>query len=199
MKTARLIAVTAIFIIFLSGCRHKQNSVPPPQAQAPATAPAADMAHVPSLPALPPPPPPDVGVAESQPAPAVESHPRKTSHHKPAPTKPATTDTASTATPDKVQTQAATGPAPDASPIGQLSSTSGNVSTGRGDIEQLINSTEKGLNGINRTLSTNEQLTSTQIRVFLAKAREALAENDLDGAQTLAVKAKVLLEELTKK
>ena len=196
MKTAPAIAVTAIFFMSLAGCRHKQNSAPPPQAQAPAsTAPPEQMAHVPSLPALPPPPTPDVGVAESHPKPAETAHAHKTNHHKTAPAKTETANT--TAPPDKPL--AANAPAVDASPIGQLSSTSGNVSTGRGDIEQLINSTEKGLNGISRALSSDEQLTSTQIRSFLAKAKEALAENDLDGAQTLAVKAKVLLEELTKK
>jgi len=55
------------------------------------------------------------------------------------------------------------------------------------------------LTGIKRTLSTDEQLTSTQIKTFLTKAKQALADNDLDGAQTLATKAKVLLDELTKK
>lgn len=36
----------------------------------------------------------------------------------------------------------------------------------------------------------------TQVRTFLNKARQAVTENDLDGAQTLNTKARVLLDEL---
>jgi len=52
------------------------------------------------------------------------------------------------------------------------------------------------LNGINRQLSDQEAKTAAQIREFLKQAREALTSGDVDGAHTLAVKAKVLLEEL---
>jgi hypothetical protein len=61
----------------------------------------------------------------------------------------------------------------------------------------LIATTERGLNGITRSLNEQEQKTAAQIREFLKQAREALATNDVDGAHTLAVKAKVLLSELT--
>ena len=60
-----------------------------------------------------------------------------------------------------------------------------------------IAATERGLNGIGRTLSDLEQTTAAQIREFLKKAREALASGDVDGAHTLAAKAKVLLSELS--
>ena len=86
------------------------------------------------------------------------------------------------------------------SPIGQLSSTSEHSGVpSRQDIKQLIDTTESGLKGIERSLSSDEQkLTATQIRTFLAKAKQALEQDDLDGANTLATKAKVLLSELTK-
>jgi hypothetical protein len=160
------------------------------------------MAHVPTLPSLPPPSNPDVAVAappEENPEPA---HPHKTPRRKPPVAKPAASgDTAPTAEKPASTTQAANGtPTADASPIGQLSSSvEGADSQDRHDIEKLINNTENGLTGIKRTLSTDEQLTSTQIKTFLTKAKQALADNDLDGAQTLATKAKVLLDELTKK
>jgi hypothetical protein len=99
-----------------------------------------------------------------------------------------------------VQTQTASTAASDVSPIGQLSSGGADASSqGHQDVEHLITDTENGLNGIKRTLNSDEQMTSTQIKTFLTKARQALADNDLDGAKTLANKAKVLLEELTKK
>ena len=63
---------------------------------------------------------------------------------------------------------------------------------------ETITNTENGLNGIKRALSSQEQETVSQIRTFLQKARQALSNDDLDGAKTLATKAKVLLDELTK-
>ena len=60
-----------------------------------------------------------------------------------------------------------------------------------------ISATEKSLNGITRALSDQEQKTSTQIKEFLKQAKTALGSGDLDGANTLVVKAKVLLGELS--
>jgi phosphoribulokinase len=57
--------------------------------------------------------------------------------------------------------------------------------------------TEHGLNGLGRTLSSQEQKTAAQIREYLKHAREALNYNDVDGAHTLSEKAKVLLSELS--
>jgi hypothetical protein len=84
-------------------------------------------------------------------------------------------------------------------PIGQLSSGEGGAgSQKRRETSDLINNTEQGLNNIKRTLSASEQETAAQIRVYLKQAKKALTVDDLDGASTLATKAKVLLEELTK-
>ena len=48
-----------------------------------------------------------------------------------------------------------------------------------------------------RKASTSEaHAVQTQVQAFLVKARQAVAENDLDGAQTLNTKARVLLDEL---
>jgi hypothetical protein len=78
----------------------------------------------------------------------------------------------------------------------------GNLSTGepadlRKQTDNTISETERGLNGITRPLSDQEKKTSSQIREFLKQAREALTTGDVDGAHTLAQKAKVLLGELT--
>jgi hypothetical protein len=83
---------------------------------------------------------------------------------------------------------------PAVSAIGQLSS--GNSSNSQQQTLDSIAATERGLNGINRTLSDQEQKTAAHIREFLKQAREALASGDVDGARTLAAKAKVLLGEL---
>lgn len=82
------------------------------------------------------------------------------------------------------------------SAIGQLSS--GDPSDLRGQTLDYIAGTEHGLNTLNRTLSEPEQKTVAHIREFLKQARTALASGDVDGAHTLAVKARILLGELTR-
>jgi len=63
--------------------------------------------------------------------------------------------------------------------------------------ESSIADIEKGLNGIGRKLNDTEEKTSMQIKEFLKQARTALASGDLEGAKTLATKAKALLGELS--
>ena len=96
--------------------------------------------------------------------------------------------------------QAAAGEPPEMSPIGQLSSTSEHSGVpNRQEILEQITTTQNGLERASSgSLSSDEQLTVTQIRTFLTKAKQALDQDDLDGANTLVTKAKVLLTELTK-
>ena len=58
--------------------------------------------------------------------------------------------------------------------------------------EQLL----KRIDG--RRLSTEQRDTAQTVRSFIAKAREALAANDLGRASTLADKARVLADELAR-
>jgi hypothetical protein len=91
--------------------------------------------------------------------------------------------------------QATTSEIPAVSAIGQLSS--GTASDLQRETTDSIAATDRGLNEIDRNLNAPQQKTAVQIREFLKQAREALASGDLDGAHTLAAKAKVLLSELT--
>ena len=84
---------------------------------------------------------------------------------------------------------------PEVSAIGQLSS--GDPADVRQETQDSIASIEKELNGINRSLDAPEQKTADQIREFLKQAQSALSSGDVDGAHTLAAKARVLLAELT--
>jgi ribosomal protein S20 len=61
-----------------------------------------------------------------------------------------------------------------------------------------LTATERGLREIGRKLNDQEEKTAIQIREFVKQAHQALTTGDVDGANTLAAKAKVLLEELTK-
>jgi outer membrane biosynthesis protein TonB len=81
------------------------------------------------------------------------------------------------------------------SAIGQLSS--GEPSELFRKTSDSITATERGLNGVNRTLSDAEKKTAEHIRDFIKQARVALAAGDVDGASILAAKAKVLLAELS--
>jgi hypothetical protein len=62
--------------------------------------------------------------------------------------------------------------------------------------EDSIAEIEKGLTGIAHKLSDTEEKTSLQIKEYLKEARTALNTGDVDGAKTLAAKAKALLGEL---
>jgi hypothetical protein len=77
----------------------------------------------------------------------------------------------------------------------------GNLGTGdptnlRQQTDASIEQTEKTLNGITRKLNDQEQKTAAQIREFIKQAREELTTGDINGAHTLAEKAKVFLDEL---
>jgi hypothetical protein len=93
-------------------------------------------------------------------------------------------------------TQLASNESPSVSAIGQLSS--GDPSDLRQPTVDSIAATERSLREINRKLNAQEQKTAAQIREFLKQARAALASGDVYGAHTLAVKAKVLLDELNR-
>jgi hypothetical protein len=186
-RNHRGLAVVALLVLLpiMQGCDQKakttQNQTlappivdaPPPK---PATVSTADL------------PPPVVGNPQpSEPATAD-------ANAKPAtpPKKPSHKKTAAQSQP----TQEAANPAPSSSvsAIGELSG--GASGDQRTQTEEMINATEKGVNAINRKLSDSEVKTAAQIHEFLKQAREALTSGDVDGATTLAKKAKVLLAEL---
>jgi hypothetical protein len=97
--------------------------------------------------------------------------------------------------PDEKPVEEASNVAPEVSAIGQLSP--GDPSDLRVQTEQSIQKTEHDLNSITRKLNEQEAKTAAQIREFLKQAKAAMASGDVDGAHTLALKAKVLLGEIT--
>jgi hypothetical protein len=172
----------------MQGCDHKTKQAqaqtqtlappivdtPPPK---PATVEPADL------------PPPVVG--NPQPAPSTEPD----TATKPAtpPKKPSKPKKNTPATQPTQEASNGSGK-PSVSAIGELSG--GASGDQRSQTEEVISSTEKGVNGITRALSDSETKTAAQIHEFLKQAREELAAGDVDGALTLAKKAKVLLAEL---
>jgi hypothetical protein len=195
-KAAALILLTA----FVAGCRHKTKATPPPAAQAPVL-PVSTLAKDAPPPDMPPPALPNIGPPSSANT-TPKQKPHKPVHHRPKHTETIPADQAPAkdqTTPAPATEQAANAAPSDNSPIGQLSAEGESTNTPRRhEILDEIDSTEKGLNDIKRPLNKEELTTAAQIRTFLAKAKEALNQEDLDGAHTLVTKAKVLLDELTK-
>jgi outer membrane biosynthesis protein TonB len=171
--------VVCLLPLLLTGCFHKTSSqvqpLAPPIEDAPPPKP------VPSPTDL---PPPVVTVPNQTPAPEANTQPKETPKPPVRRRKPPASSTQ----------QASNGSA-GVSAIGQLSS--GDASDLRQQTLNSITATERGLSGIGRRLNGQEQKTAAQIREFLKQARAALASGDVDGAHTLAAKAKVLLGELS--
>jgi hypothetical protein len=181
-------------LALMQGCDQKtkpaqtQTLAPPivdTQPTKPETVPTADL------------PPPVVGTPQPTQAAADNSvtkpaeTPKKPAHHpkKPAPAATTPTQDASNGT-----SSGSGNPASSVSAIGQLSGgASGDL---RSQTEETISATEKGVDSITRALSDSETKTAAQIHEFLKQARQALTTGDVDGAQTLVKKAKVLLAEL---
>ncbi len=170
--------------LLLTGCFHRAGKPPvqqtaPPVVAQPVPAPAPEPVPLPQAEIAVPVTPP--ATEAPQPAEPAQEAAKPPVHHK---------------KPVNHNPQQASSGSPGVSAIGQLSS-GGSSDQGR-ETANSIAATERGLNGINRKLNDQEQKTASQIREFLKKARIALDSGDVDGAHTLAAKAKVLLGELTK-
>ncbi|HVC47754.1 MAG TPA: hypothetical protein VND90_10945 [Terracidiphilus sp.] len=174
--------------LMLTACFHRHHKPTPNQALAPLETTQVDNSPSPAPPPLvPAPQPAATAAATTQPAaPATapkpqEKPPRRIFHHKKPETKPV---------------EEAANPTPEVSAIGQLSP--GDPSDLRVQIESSLNSIDQALKKLNRQVSDQDKKTLAQIREFLKQARAALASGDVDGAHTLALKAKVLLDEITR-
>jgi hypothetical protein len=168
-----------LLLLVLTGCFHHKTQLAQNQPLAPPiedTPPPKPEAAPTNL------PPPEVTLPEQTQPLQIPQPPepvKKPARHK----KPANTNT-----------QIAANGTPEVSAIGTLST--GDPPNLRQQTDDSIVSTEKSLNGITQKLNDQQQKTAAQIREFLKQAREALMAGDVDGAHTLALKAKVLLDEL---
>lgn len=180
MRTpARIVAW--LIPLLLVGCIHKNSTqvqpLAPPIEDAPPPKPSVAPANL---------PPPVVSV------PAQTTTPDANAQTQPTPKPPVRHKKPQSTPPQPTQQAAAADPG--VSAIGQLSS--GTPSDQRQQTYDSIAATERGLNAITRNLNGQEQKTAGQIREWLKQARAALGTGDVDGAHTLAAKAKALLTEL---
>lgn len=175
--------VACLLPLLLSGCFLHKNPAPANQPLAPkidttsnAPPPTQEAPPVVTI-------PPKPQVADTK-LPA-ENPPKPPKHKKTANSTPA---------PASAETQQAASGEPAMPAIGKLST--GDPINVRQQTEASLGDIERSLNALNRQLNDQEQKTATHIREYLKQAKAALDSGDVDGASTLAAKAKVLLQEL---
>ena len=125
---------------------------------------------------------------------------KRPAQKKPSPSTPASGDkpaeVARNSPPKKVVQEP---PKPDTQPVGPISPGPTPASThDQASTEQLLQSAESNLNGIKRQLTPEEENMRAQIREFINQSHKATSENDPVRAHTLAVKARLLSDDLVK-
>ena len=73
-----------------------------------------------------------------------------------------------------------------------------NATNDQASTDQLLQNAESNLSGIKRQLTPDEEAMRVQIREFITQSHKAITENDPQRAHILAVKARLLSEELVK-
>jgi hypothetical protein len=211
MKQLRLksLLLTLALAVVISGCAGKKKPVLVMPQQPPSTAtPEATPTPVPAAEASAPeqqnPAQPTESATSDQ---AKQQDKAKTktakrpAQKKPSPSTPASGDkpaaeVARNTPPKKVIQEPAK---PDTPPVGQISPGPTPASTrDQASTEQLLQSAESNLNGIKRQLSPEEENMRAQIREFINQSHKATSENDPARAHTLAVKARLLSDDLVK-
>ena len=190
MKPLRLKAPALALMLLLGislGCQHKKPALVVPQQQ-PATAapqptptpePAAQAADQPLVPAPEPTPAEQPKTVEK----TKPNHGRHAAAKKPPKT---VVEAEKTVPPPPSMGQISPGPTP-------ADATHSQIST-----DQLLQGAEANLNSITRQLSKDEEAMRTQIREFINQSRKATTENDPARAHNLAVKARLLSDDLVK-
>lgn len=198
MKYLRLFYVSFLLGFAITGCHKKVEPViPPPQAQIPiiSTMPSLPAAQVSTVELAKPAPPPPVVAA----APAPETVKKRVPVH--ARRTPVKADASSAAPASSANTAAETAAAEGstASPIGQLSAEDTNINPKQAEqTRRLIEATRKRVKHLSSVQQAARKQDIAAINAFLTQAKQALNSNDLVGAQTLAEKAKILMDELLK-
>lgn len=200
MKTLRLnpaVAGILLLVLVISGCEHKKpvlvmpQQPPPPTATPEATPTPAEAETQPAGQQQPEAQP--AATPAEQPKTAEKTRPKHTRHT--AAKKPGEKSEVAHNTPSKKVIPAEPAPTPQQISPGP---TPANEGSSQASTDQLLQGAEANLNGITRPLSKDEEAMRAQIREFIKQSRTATTENDPARAHTLAVKARLLSDELVK-
>jgi len=189
MKPLRLnISILAFgFALALAGCAHKKPVLVAPQqiptAAAPEATPTPEPAAQPSDKEQTP------QDAQAQPTPQDQTKAETAQTDKSKPKKPSPRKKIVLA--DKTEPNPSTGPiVPGPTP--------GDATHSQAATDQLLKNAQANLNAINRQLSKEEEGKRSQVLEFISRSQEATSHNDPSRAYNLALKARLLSDELVK-
>jgi hypothetical protein len=209
MKPLRLNAAAVALVLVLGislGCEHKKPVLVMPQQQPPTAAPqptptpepAAQAADQPLVPTPTPTPAEQPKTTEK----TKPSHGRHAAVKKPSPAVGGEKPGGEVAknTPPKTRVVQADKTEPPPTSIGQISPgpTPADAAHSQTSTDQLLQGAEANLNSITRQLSKDEEAMRAQIKEFISQSRKATTENDPARAHNLAVKARLLSDDLVK-
>jgi hypothetical protein len=209
MKPLRLHAAAIILMLLVGislGCQHKKPVLVVPQQQPPTAAPqpsptpepAAQAADQPLVPVPTPTPAEQPNTAETP----KPKHGRHAAAKKPSPAVGGEKPGGEVAknVPPKTKIIPADKTEPPATSIGQISpgTTPADTTHSQTSTDQLLQGAEANLNSITRQLSKEEEAMRTQIKAFIKQSHNATTENDPVRAHNLAVKARLLSDDLVK-
>jgi type IV secretory pathway VirB10-like protein len=203
MRYLRLFSVLLLSMFAITGChRRRARAVPPPQAQAPivSTLPPIPPLTFPDVQIAKPEPPPQPVVQAAVPVQPEKPHKERVRHHRAV--HKAEPETAAVSVENSAQAESSV-PSPavnsGASMLGQLSADDAAANPHQNvQAQDLILETEDRLKKISSAQQAEHKDAIAQVTSFLAQAKQALGMNDVVGAETLANKAKILLDELLK-
>lgn len=197
MILRRYIVVLLLCLALVGGCKKKQKPTTPP---APSIVPQAQAA--PPQRAEKPPTQPQPQEAPAQTTTDQSKTEAKTKPqsrpHKPRP-KPSPAQTSSGTEVAKATPPKPIAPSSEGSGLGDISTSmprTGNDQLSSLTTEQLLKSTEDNLNKIKRALNADEQGIVKHIRGFMTEAKQAMVDGDSVRAHNLALKARLLSQEL---
>ena len=195
MKFGRQFVVSAVVLgLLLSGaCKNKKPQVPV-QMQAPTLAVSVpDQIPEVAPPAEPPAPQQEATVEQQPPKKAPPKH--RGSSKKPA-QPPVSTQANTTVAVNRPPANPAPEITTDTAIAADVSSQQ--LVQQKQTTAQLLDSTEKNLKGLNRSLSHDEQAMVNQINSYVTQSRKATSDGDFERAYNLAVKAHLLADALVK-
>ncbi len=202
--------VVVWLLLYTPGCSKKPSQLPT-QAKAPVETIPSSLPPEISEETPPEPPPPEPKQEEPLPEPAK---PKPAQHHKkksttttppatttaqggaPAPAAPASSGNTTIAAAHSPANPSAE--APSTAAIG-ADVNSAQLSQQVRTTAQLLDETEKTLNGLNHTLSHDQEEIVNQIRSYIGQSRTATKDGDFERAYNLATKAHLLSDALVKK
>jgi outer membrane biosynthesis protein TonB len=212
----RALIFVIVALVSLAGCKHKEKTLPPPQAQAPTVAPETQPTTPPPTtePASPPsettsPPTETAPATNPPPEPKPETpkpKPRRPTHRssaKPEATKPAQSQQPAQQQPAQQASNRAqpvpgtSAPAADApAPVPTPALPPDPVLHTRGTTDQLLQATEMNLRNLHRQLNAAEQGILDEIKNYMQRARSAQTDGDANLAHNYALKAHQLSDAL---